>query len=470
MGHAPIRINWKNVAADSIGTLHGLGASEFKDLEPRIKAATSALSVEYESNGLRFLNLPSDSDMSAAVRAACDAYASQTSNLVVLGIGGSALGAVALHNALNRPFYNLVDPDVRKGPRLFVMDNVDPEEFGALLDWLESRLQDTLFCVISKSGETAETAAQFMIVRRMLAETLGPDLARDRILIITDPDEGPLRQIAIDEGYQSLSVPPGVGGRFSILSPVALFSAAMCGIDVESILAGARRMRDLILKSKLFDSPAALVAAIHFLMYQKGKPLSVMMPYSSRLSGLTDWWRQLWGESLGKRLDLQSDEVFVGPTPIRATGATDQHSQIQLFREGPNDKLITFLEVERFGRDVAIPDELPDAETMQYLHRHSLGKLLNVEKMTTEYALVESERPSMTISFPRVTPHAVGQFIVLYETAAVILARLFNINPFDQPAVELGKTGTFAMMGRSGYENLKHKIEPTAEKDERFLL
>ncbi|GAH53771.1 unnamed protein product, partial [marine sediment metagenome] len=294
-----------------------------------------------------------------------------------------------------------------------------------------------------KSGRTPETAAMFMIVREMLRKRLGDGFAA-HIVATTDPESGALHDIAAADGYATLPVPPDVGGRFSVLTPVGLFSAAMCGIDIDALLAGAADMAERIKTGPWRSNPACILAVVKYLMLTaKGKPIHVMMPYSNRLVGLADWYRQLWAESLGKADDRDGRKVFVGPTPVAALGATDQHSQIQLYREGPNDKLIVFLEVgEKHPREVRIPDIFGSVSGLAYLRKVKLSKLLNCEKQATEYALAQSQRPTVTIRFDAITPQTVGQFIFLYEYVTSLMGELLNVNAYDQPAVELGKQAT----------------------------
>ena len=256
-------------------------------------------------------------------------------------------GNIALQTALNPYMYNM-DEKQRKGPRLFVFDNVDPMQLASFLSWAENKFDKTIFNVISKSGRTAETASQFMVITQMLMAKLGTDGFRKQVVATTDANEGTLRKIADQSGLRTLVVPDGVGGRFSVLSPVGLLSAAMCGIDIDALLAGAAAMDKAVSKEDFFANPAAVNAAVNWHFYNRGKPISVMMPYSHALKDLSDWYRQLWAESLGKTKDLQGKDVFVGPTPVKALGTTDQHSQVQLYREGPNDKLFTFLQVKDF--------------------------------------------------------------------------------------------------------------------------
>lgn len=385
----------------------------------------------------------------------------KASNLVVLGIGGSALGNIALHAALRSPTWNLQTDDQREGPRLFVLDNVDPVNVAAVLDFCKSTggLERTVFNVISKSGETAETASQFMIIRDLMKRELGEKYA-DNIVAITDPEKGTMRQICDAEGFVTLPVPEGVGGRFSVLSPVGLFSAAMCGIDIDELLDGAKAMDERCSNEDLAKNPAAMLATLLVeLGTKKGKTNHVLMPYANSLYLLADWYRQLWAESLGKETDRSGEEVFAGFTPIKALGTTDQHSQVQLYREGPNDKVIGFMEVEDFGQDKgAIPTGL-GVENLHYLEGKSLEELMNAEKRATEFALNESQRPNFTIKFPKVDARHVGEFLMLWQIATSYAGLMLNIDAYDQPAVELGKRATFGLMGREGFESFKTKVD-----------
>jgi glucose-6-phosphate isomerase len=363
-----------------------------------------------------------------------------------------------------------MDEKQRKGPRLFVFDNVDPMQFASFLNWIEDKLDRTIFNVISKSGRTAETASQFMTISQVLLKNLGAEGFRRQVVATTDANEGTLRKIADKSGLRTLEVPDGVGGRFSVLSPVGLLSAAMCGIDIDGLLAGAAKMDKAVSQEDFFANPAAVNAAINWHFYHRGKPISVMMPYSYALKDLSDWYRQLWAESLGKSKNLQGEDVFVGPTPVKALGTTDQHSQVQLYREGPNDKLFTFLQVNDFRQEVIIGDAPDAAPELGYLAGQKMSKLLNSEKLATEYALLHDNRPCLTVLFDRIDASAIGQFIYLFEVTTSIAGLLFGINAYDQPAVELGKEATFALMGRAGFEALAETIKPVAQIDEQYIL
>ncbi|MBX3378194.1 MAG: glucose-6-phosphate isomerase [Phycisphaeraceae bacterium] len=470
-----LSLDYANCLSDRVGN-HGLDPAELDpagDAAASIAVLTRKLARTRGTGWERWRELaqgPMRREHVEGVLSAVDRCRGKFENLVVLGIGGSALGNIALQSALNPYTYNL-DATVRNGsPRLFVVDNVDPAYFGSVLRFCEQNggLKKTLFNVVSKSGETAETAAQFMVIRDLLKKHIGADY-KANIVAVTDPKAGTMRKICDAEGFTTLPVPEGVGGRFSVLSPVGLFSAAMCGIDINALLDGAASMDGPCSREDLSRNPAAMIA---FLLCElgssKGKTNHVMMPYANGLYLLADWFRQLWAESLGKQVDLSGETVYAGFTPIKALGTTDQHSQVQLYREGPNDKVFCLLEVETFdgaGGDVKIPTGL-GVDAIAYLEGKSMTALLNAEKRATEYAFVESQRPNFTIKWPRIDAFHVGQFVYLWEVVTSYAGLMLNIDAYNQPAVETGKVATFGLMGRAGYEKHKFAVEralsPTA--------
>ena len=466
-----IKLYYNNVMSNVIGSEHGITPEQLNDLAKKTSPLIPQLNKERQGGETPYRDLPYRSDISQKVKELIKELTGRCENLVILGIGGSALGNIALQTALNPYMYNL-DEKQRSGPRLFVFDNVDPPQLVSFLDWLGDRLDKTIFNVISKSGLTAETAAQFMIIRQLLLDKLGPDGLRDQIVATTDSRHGTLRKIADDADLRCLEVPDSVGGRFTVLSAVGLFSAAMCGIDIDSLLEGARDMDTRVKCEDFHKNPAAINAAINYHFYNHDKNISVMMPYSYALKDLSDWYRQLWAESLGKVKDLAPNEVHIGPTPVKALGTTDQHSQVQLYREGPNDKLFTFLQVSNFEKDIKTGPAPDCAKELDFLAGKKLSVLLNNEKKATEYALLESKRPCLTVLFDSVNAYTIGQFIYLFEVTTSLVGALFGINPYDQPAVELGKEATFALMDKPGdeYEELAKKIQSLTEIDEKFLV
>ncbi|HEY7767775.1 glucose-6-phosphate isomerase, partial [Longimicrobium sp.] len=349
-----------------------------------------------------------------------------------------------------------------------VLDNVDPATFSAFLDHVD--LRRTLFNVVSKSGGTAETMSQYLIIRERLQAELG-DGYRRHLLFTTDPEKGVLRALAREEEIATLPVPSNVGGRFSVLSAVGLLPAAMAGIDVAALLEGAREMAKRCESNDLRTNPAGMFAALQYLAdTEQGAPIHVMMPYSDRLRDVADWFRQLWAESLGKQNTRDGDEVFAGPTPVKSLGATDQHSQVQLYMEGPFDKTITFLAERDFEKDVQIPSAYPHHAELAYLGGHSMGELLRTEMLATEAALAQRGRMNMTIEVPRVDAHAIGGLFMMLQIATVYAGHFYGVDPLDQPGVELGKQLTYGIMGRPGFEERRAEWEGRAAKDDAFVL
>jgi len=380
--------------------------------------------------------------------------------MLVLGIGGSALGNRALYTAMR----------ARKGLRrkLHVCDNVDPLMLRSILD--EADLSRTLVNVITKSGTTAETMSVFLIVLEILKERFPQDYVR-RVVITTDAEKGFLRQVVRQGGYADFLVPDNVGGRFSVLTDVGLVSSAFAGLDINALLAGAAAMRARCEREDVLANPAYLNGLLHYLYMKQGKNISVMMPYANALYDMADWYRQLWAESLGKRHTTAGREVFVGQTPVKALGTTDQHSQVQLYAEGPNDKVHTFLVIEDFGCDYVIPNLFPDRGEVNYLGGQPLSKLLNAEALATEMALTAAGRPNCTITFPTLDEYHLGEFLFLYEVQTVFTGKLLEVNPLDQPGVEAGKIATYAMMGKAGFDEKRREVEAyMADKKQRGKL
>ncbi len=371
--------------------------------------------------------------------------------VVVLGIGGSALGNLALHTSLKPLNWNLMSDNERKNKcRVFVVDNVDPDFVSSFYERLNP--ERTLFNVISKSGTTAECMTNYLIARKYIQEK-NLNMS-DHFLFTTDPEKGVLRKISKEENIRTLTIPPEVGGRFSVLTPVGLLSALSEGIDIKKLYEGARKAFDKYKNLDYLSNPVKINIALNYLYYKAGHNISVMMAYSNRLFLLADWFRQIWGESLGKKLNLQGEKVKIGLTPVKALGAVDQHSQVQLYNEGPNDKLITFLKVEEFDNDINIPLFHSEVEALACLSNNKMSKLLNSELKGTVLSLSENGVPSITISFEKINEENVGEFIFFYEMTTAVMGKLMNINPYDQPGVELGKKYTYSLMKRKGYENL----------------
>ncbi|MDH5638811.1 MAG: glucose-6-phosphate isomerase [Nitrospinota bacterium] len=460
-------LDYTNVMSAAVGEDNGLTDEEISALAPRAKQIHEELASLRASGDKPFYDLPYKKEEAKKLKRAAGALAKNFQNFVVLGIGGSALGTTAMMTALAHPRHNNLSARKRTGARLYVADNIDPDEFSALLETLS--LKDTVFNVVSKSGATAETMSQFMIVYDLLKARMGKEWKK-HVIATTDPKNGILRRIADKYRLKTFEVPLGVGGRFTALTPVCMLPAAAAGLDITAMLEGAAAMDARCKSASLKENPAYLFAAIHYLMdTSKGKKMTVMMPYSYRLKDVADWFRQLWAESLGKKQDFDGNPIYAGQTPIKALGATDQHSQVQLYVEGPHDKLVCFLETEKIDSQLTIPPVFGDEPELEYLGGATMNHLYAVEKDGTEYALTVNKRPNMTIRLPQVDAHSLGQLLYMLEVATAFAGGLYRVDAFDQPGVEFGKKYAYAMMGRKGYEKLKKEIESGEKKSRRTV-
>jgi len=443
-------LDYNNMLAPRLGG-RGIDPQRLDGMAERFRQAHAEVGRRRDAGEIGFFQLPYQGEVLDEVRTFASGLGQAFGTAVVLGIGGSALGTIALRDALVAPRWNELDDEARDYyPRLYILDNVDPSTIGPFLDRLD--LGQTLFNVISKSGSTAETMAQFLIVRDRLGRAFDEDGYRGHLIFTTDPERGVLRRIAREEQIATLPVPPNVGGRFSVLSAVGLLPAALVGIDVDELLAGARDMDERCSSAELRENPAGLFAVLQYLAHtERSAPIHVMMAYSDRLYGVADWFRQLWAESLGKEQSRAGETVNVGPTPVKAIGATDQHSQVQLYMEGPFDKTITFLTVEQRGEDLEIPRAYEDMPELAYLGGHTMGELISAERQATASALARHGRMNMTLRLPRVDARSVGQLLMMLQIATVYAGELYGVDPLDQPGVELGKQLTYGLMGRAGY-------------------
>ncbi len=446
---------------------HGIGRESLNELLPKLKQAHAAVEAGRGKDMQGWMDLPYNQDeiltkienKAKQIREDFDAF-------VVLGIGGSALGPAAVQQALNHLHYNELPAEKRGGPRLYIEDNIDPERMAALLDVID--LHKTCFNVITKSGGTAETMSQYLIITDLLKRELG-DAWKKHIVVTTSENKGFLIKIAKREGFDTFYIPDGVGGRFSELCPVGLMAAAVTGIDIRAMVAGARDMDERCKDDDALVNPALLDAGLMYLAMQKGANMSVMMPYADSLKLMADWYAQLWAESLGKNVTLDGKPCHVGQTPIKTLGVTDQHSQLQLYTEGPFDKVITFLKVEKFRSETAIPHGCDDIPTIAFLGGKSHNQLIEAERRGTEYALYKAQRMCQTITLPAVNAGTVGQLLYFFELVTAYTGALLNINTFNQPGVEESKIAAYAVMGYESEvhtakrEEMKNRPEPKQE-------
>jgi glucose-6-phosphate isomerase len=451
-----IVIDYTNAFSTYLGE-NGISSDELTGLDDKIKKAHEYLVKKREAGELPFYDLPYQ-NLTDILKLRPEFPDADLENVVLLGIGGSALGARALAKALLPPYHEIGNAKYRNNsPRLFVADNIDPDYFSGLMKVLD--LAKTFFIVISKSGGTAETMSQFLIVRDLLVSKFGESGYRQRMMAITDKEKGYLRQIVERDKLSVMAVPDGVGGRFSVFTPVGLLPTSICGVDVVGLLGGAAKMDKRTREPDLEKNPAYLLAVLFYLADVKlKKNILVMMPYASGLLETAEWFQQLWAESLGKAVHLDGSPAFSGSTPTRSLGATDQHSQLQLFMEGPADKFTVFFRVKDFKERCMIPPGFEDIEGVGYLSGHSLAELIKAEQKATEMALAKAGRPNLRIELKSLDADALGQIMYMFEVATVFAGGLYEVDPLDQPGVEMGKKYAFSMMGRSGFEKEREEV------------
>ncbi|MCS7064166.1 MAG: glucose-6-phosphate isomerase [Methylacidiphilales bacterium] len=466
-----ITYDFNGLRSERIGATHGITPKEWEALKPRLVAAHRAILQLRQSQQIGFLDLPYDLALADHISKIAKKIRNKFDTFVVIGIGGSALGNIALHTALRHPYHNEISWKKRgKVPTIHVPDNIDPDRLAGLLDTLD--LKKTFFNVISKSGDTVEIMSIFMWIKELLFKKLGPKKARRHFLITTDPQHGSLRAIAEVEGFETLPIPSNVGGRFSVLSAVGLLSASVSGIDIHDLLSGAAAMERACMTAKSPEkNPALTAAGYHYLMHTaKNKNIQIMMPYAHALKDIADWFRQLWAESLGKAHNRKGQKIYTGQTPCKSLGVTDQHSQLQLYMEGPYDKVITFLSTEKFHHRIYIPETMTYQTSIQYLAGHTLNELLEAEYTATQLALQNAQRPTCAIKLSEISPRTVGALLMLLELQTAYAGELYDINAFDQPGVEAGKQYAYGLMGREGYEAKAKEVTQAPKPKSEFLI
>lgn len=460
-----ITFDYNGMMSNRIGE-HGINPEDIKALQPDIDRALNAMREKRDA--MRWRDLPnSSSALVEEIRSVAHRISKQAEAFVVLGIGGSALGPMALNCALSPMRYNELPYEKRNAPRLYVEDNIDPERFQSLFDVISP--ENTVFNVITKSGGTSETMSQLILITDILKRTLGDKFA-DNLIATTDRTKGNLIKIAEEFSLRTFFIPEGVGGRFSVLSPVGLLPAAVCGIDIEELLAGAQYMSIITEKDNISENPALAFAVMQVLAMKRGVNISVCMPYADSLRLMSDWYAQLWAESLGKRVDNNGKTIHSGQTPVKALGVTDQHSQVQLYTEGPFDKCVTFLGVKEYKTIVPIPYAYENLPDVSFLCGHTLNELILAEQFATEYAVAKSGHMSNSITLPKVNAFTIGQLIYMLEMATAFAGELLNINAFDQPGVEEGKNATYALLKKPGYDKKREELETAAPKDPRYII
>lgn len=419
-----IQFNIDNALRPKIHRRHTVMNWSFRSALKKYQPLVKEVFKNKSKMGYAFLSLTDDEALVRKIKSfAKKQSAKKWENIVVLGIGGSALGLIALRDAIQGPLANQT-----LDRKLFVIDNVDPDYMSQVVESIN--IKKSLFIVISKSGSTVEPMTLFSYFKEKLL-TSKVKKWQDHFVFITDAKKGLLRPMGKKEGVEMFEVPDKVGGRFSVLSSVGLLPAALVGININSLLKGAAEMKKEIKKLKLENNPALVIAVLQYLLdKKKGKNMTVMMPYSNRLFKVGDWYRQLLAESIGKNEKS-------GPTPVNALGTTDQHSQLQLYSQGPNDKWFIFLKVEKFKGDQKLKNHLPDP--IGFLNQKKVSTILNAALQGTSDSLSSNNRPNITLTVEKVDEKSVGALFMLFEFQVALLGYLYGVDAFNQPGVEGSK-------------------------------
>jgi len=400
---------------------------------------------------LGWLHLPSSisEEQMTAIEKATTGLKEVTELLVVVGIGGSYLGARAVNDALAHNFSHLRKQ--RKAPHmLFAGQNIGEDYMHELIELLDD--YNYAIVVISKSGTTTEPALAFRILKNHLEKKVGKKEARDRIVAVTDSSKGALRQLADEEGYRSYVIPDDVGGRFSVLTPVGLIPLAICGVNIRELITGAREMSQKCDPSNAFkENPAALYAVTRNALYRSGKKIELLVNYQNKLHYLSEWWKQLYGESEGK----EGKGIF----PAAVDNSTDLHSMGQYIQEGERTLFETVISVEHPDHPVTIPGDPADLDQLNYLQGKHIDHVNKMAELGTILAHLDGGVPNMRITIPKLNERWLGQLLYFFENACGISGYMLGINPFNQPGVEAYKKNMFALLEKPGFEEQTVKIK-----------
>lgn len=435
------------ISTPDFETLCAANSSSFEEVRLSLENKTSPITCSFETESL----LDEIREIAGHIR-------KHYKNVLVLGIGGSTLGFRTILQSLKGPYYNheiLRD----NNPRVFVLDNVDPIPVNYLEKILD--IKETALVYISKSGSTPEPAANFIHFYEKYMEAGGNP---EDIVIICDAGNNGINRIAKDLKCHLLHIPAELPGRYTVLSPVGFLPSEVIGIDAKDFLEGANRVHNAILTTPLRENAVFILGSCLFELARKGKTIHTMFSYSSILQEFGLWFAQLWGESLGKEKSLTGAIINAGTTPLPALGATDQHSVLQLFKEGPNDKVFGFVTIDNFPTDVKLTDPFPSEKEYSYFAGHTMSEQLKIEQISTEISLVHSKRPCYRITLPGLSAYSLGGLFYFMEALVIYVAKLWDIYPFDQPGVEEGKNMTYALLGREDYASFRTQCEEHLKK------
>lgn len=462
-----IKLDYTHTIGNSNDATHLLSTDDIEQIKNDIISAHNQVKAERTTaEELSFLSLPTAYsreygetifkdvliDARSIIEETASRIKSQFTDYVQIAIGGSALGAIALHNALG--------VTEKGGVRIHLPDNIDPEIIAEIMNSMDAA--KTFVSVVSKSGGTVETLSNFFVFYNELQKKIPKEKIKEHVAIMTNPEKGPLAELCQQEGFTLIPIPNSVHGRFSVLSPGGLLTAAVSGIDIDELLKGAYDIDQETESLSFWDNPVLLYSAIHYLLNtKKGLDTIILIPYSNKLGMISDWFSQLVAESLGKENK--------GLTPIKALGVIDQHSQLQLYNEGPKNKFVMFFNVEKFREQVQIPTVFPTCSDYQYLWGNTLNDLIDSEQKATGISLYKHQVPSLSLQMPEISPYYMGQLLMLLEKVIPILGKLYHVNAFNQPGVEESKEYARALMGKKGqgYESKRREIESLKDPAKR---
>ena len=444
----------QSIRLDYSKALKFVGQHEIDNLAPAVKLAHDQLhnGTGAGSDYLGWINLPFDYDKEefARIQQAAKKIQSDSEALVVIGIGGSYLGARAAIEMLSHSFYNTLSKEQRKTPQVFFAgNNISSTYMTHLLQALEGK--DWSINVISKSGTTTEPAVAFRIFKEALETKYGKEAAKKRIYATTDKARGALKKLSDEEGYETFVIPDDVGGRYSVLTAVGLLPIATAGIDIEAIMKGAQDAAKLYNNGNLAENPAYQYAAIRNALYRKGKTVEILVNYEPGLHFVSEWWKQLYGESEGKD--------YKGIYPASVDFSTDLHSMGQFIQEGNRIIFETVIQVGEVKEQITIKSDPDDLDGLNFLAGKTIDFVNKKAFEGTILAHTDGNVPNLVVNIPDMSPHSFGQLVYFFEIACGVSGYLLGVNPFDQPGVEAYKVNMFALLGKPGFEEKKKELE-----------
>lgn len=460
-----LTLDFTNCLAESIGATHGLTAPEVDTLVAKFPKHHENIEELRATGESSFFDLPYQ-DL-AELKGVLKKHQGQWDDLVVVATGGSALAPHSLLKALGHQQFNLLEKKARRNaPRVHFADNADPHKLTELIEPLD--LKKTLVYVISRSGGTVETLVIFLWLAELLKKKSGKGALSAQVVIATDRDKSPLAEIAKQEKIDLLHVPHNLSGRFGVLGNCGLLVAGLCGFNITALLAGAGDMDKRCRHGDALNNPAYMHSLVHYLLTRKRrKTMHATYAFSSRLYAVAEWYGHLCAVSLGKMLNRKGKAVHVGPSPVGGVGTFDQHGQMQLFAEGPFDKVLTFMTAKDHGAKVSAPAAYPKLEGVGYLANADCGMLMAAGHTAAEQAITASGRPNLTLMLDTIDEASIGGLYFLLQLSTTMSAELYGIDPFDQPGVEHNKQATFAQLGRSGFEDLAKKLADYRKRPRR---